>query len=133
VLVEKLARHYWFGQRALILQSACFEGPAIDEKKLALFLRYQSQHDRAFHKALADLLKLRKEKRQEEIGFESQKQKAELHEAKVRLLHARSQHIETDSDIHQTIDAPIPGNLRIPFDVMKQVLSHAVRQVASQS
>ena len=38
-----------------------------------MFIRYQTTHDRAFHKSLNDLLKLRAEKRRVEIGFESQK------------------------------------------------------------
>src|SRR5690348_7664000 len=44
----------------------------LDDRKLALYLRYQTTHERAFHKALNDLLKLRAEKRKAEIGFERQ-------------------------------------------------------------
>ena len=46
---------------------------------MALFLRYQSTHERAFHTCLNDLLKLRAEKRKNEIGFESQKREQEEH------------------------------------------------------
>jgi hypothetical protein len=44
---------------------------------VALCLRYQSTHERGFHKCLNALLKLRAEKRKAEIGFESQKHKNE--------------------------------------------------------
>jgi hypothetical protein len=77
-LVEKMAQALWLGKRALLLQELTFniEMPAcIDEKQLALYIRYQTTHDRAFHKCLDQLLKLRAEKRKQEIGFESQERK----------------------------------------------------------
>ncbi len=75
MLVETMAQSYWLAKRALILQNTCFNGEAIvceTPKDLALYIRYQTTHDRAFHKALNTLLKLRAEKRKQEIGFESQ-------------------------------------------------------------
>jgi hypothetical protein len=77
-LIEKMAQALWLGKRALLLQELTFklEMPAcIDEKQLALFIRYQTTHDRAFHKCLDQLLKLRAEKLKQEIGFESQERK----------------------------------------------------------
>ncbi len=77
-LVEKMAQALWLGKRALLLQETTFniEMPAcLDEKQLALYIRYQTTHDRAFHKCLNQLLKLRAEKRKAEIGFESQERK----------------------------------------------------------
>jgi hypothetical protein len=53
----------------------------------------------------------------------------EAHQAKMRLTHARAQQQEIDSDIRQTIEAPLPGNMRIPFDTMKEVFSTAVREL----
>jgi hypothetical protein len=47
----------------------------------------------------------------------------------MRLTHARAQQQEIDSDIRQTIEAPLPGNMRIPFDAMKSVFEAAVRNV----
>jgi hypothetical protein len=79
ILIEKTAEHYWLGQRALRCQHACFVDGTLtmeeQSRRLTLFLRYQTTHDRAFRAALNDLLKLRAEKRKAEIGFESQKQK----------------------------------------------------------
>jgi hypothetical protein len=77
ILVENMARAYWLSKRALRCQDACFtDGNLTMEeqtKRLALFIRYQTTHDRAFHRNLTDLLKLRAEKRKEQIGFDSQK------------------------------------------------------------
>ncbi len=75
-LVEGMAQHHWLRKRALRLESSSFNavtGQIDDEKRLALCLRYQSTHERGFHKCLNTLLKLRAEKRRTEIGFESQK------------------------------------------------------------
>ncbi len=75
-LVQAMAEHHWLRHRAMRLEEACFDyttGQIIDECKLALYLRYQTTHERAFHKALNDLLKLRAEKRKAEIGFERQR------------------------------------------------------------
>ncbi len=75
LLVEGMAQHYWLAQRALNLQQLCFDESGVDEKQLALYLRYQTTHDRGFHKCLNDLLRLRAQKRREEIGFVSQQHK----------------------------------------------------------
>ncbi len=78
VLVEKMAQALWLSRRAQTLQHATFkrEVPGCwDEKELALYIRYQTTNDRAFHKCLNDLLKVRAEKRKQDIGFESQERK----------------------------------------------------------
>src|SRR6185437_5135585 len=78
LLVESMVQHYWLQQRALRLQSLCFDDAGVcnAEKQLGLYLRYQTTHERAFHKSLNTLLKLRAEKRKAEdskkIGFVSQ-------------------------------------------------------------
>ena len=85
LLVEAMAQHHWLRRRALALESSCYDpetGAITGEKQLALYLRYQTMHERAFHKALNDLLKLRAAKRKQEIGSESQKRKQEEHTRK---------------------------------------------------
>jgi hypothetical protein len=83
LLVESMAQHYWLLQRALRLQKFCFDDDGFcDEKQLALFLRYQTTHDRAFYKALNTLVKLRADKRKAEIGFVSQQRQTEEHARK---------------------------------------------------
>jgi hypothetical protein len=119
ILVQRMAQHYWFTQRAIRLQNANFE----DDKKLSLYLRYQSSHERGFSKCLSDLAKLRAEKRKQQIGFESQKA---LTEAKVRSLNAKSEAIEIDTQIRTTIEAPLPGNQPIPFEKLKQLFQAVI-------
>lgn len=82
-LIEKMAQHFWLAQRAVLLQESCFdpEGgvPEHQRLQLALFLRYQTTHDRAFHKCSDELRKLRNEKREAGLGFERQRRfEAEL-------------------------------------------------------
>ena len=88
-LIEAMAQHHWLRCRALNLESSCYDpatGQITNEKQLALYLRYQTTHERAFHKALNDLLKLRAEKRKAEIGFESQR-RAEREQARKQEKH----------------------------------------------
>ena len=74
ILVERMAQHHWLRNRATMLQGNCFlDDGTIDDKRLALYLRYEVTHERAFHKCLNELLRIRAEKRKAEIGFESQK------------------------------------------------------------
>ena len=131
-LVHGLAQHYWLTRRAIAHQSASFKNsPEPDAKKLALFLRYQSTHDRAFHKCLSELRNLRADKRKEQIGFESQREQQAVNAAKIRALDAKSAAIEIDTEIRTTIEAPLPGNLRIPFDTMKSVFEAAAREAST--
>ncbi len=109
LLVEKMARHHWLVERALRLQELTLssELPMRDmERQFSLYLRYQTTHDRAFHKCLDQLLKLRAEKRKSEIGFESQrlkqaeqtrkdnieKRKQDLHKLDLLLAEAKADH-----------------------------------------
>ena len=117
VLVEKMAQHFWLTQRALVLQEQCFRpdlamGEA--DRKLALYMRYQTTQDRAFGKCADELRKLRNETRKQEIGFESQKRceadqtrKQEMHEARLRLVNSKADHTEIDNDIRQTVEADL--------------------------
>ncbi len=97
LLVDGMAEHYWLKQRAITLQNECFTADLSSrdfEKRLALYMRYQTTNDRAFSKCLNDLLKLRAEKRKQQIGFESQQQK--------EAEQARRQSIETrKQDLHR--------------------------------
>ena len=77
-LIGRMAQHSWLTRRALFLQETCFspEMPLCEqEKQLALYLRYQTTHERAFQRCSDELRKLRNEKRKAEIGFESQERK----------------------------------------------------------
>jgi hypothetical protein len=72
-----MARSWWLTQRAIRLQNECFTDSGIDDKRLSLLLRYQTTHERSFHKALNALLKLKRIHNgtpavKEGIGFVSQ-------------------------------------------------------------
>lgn len=129
LIVEKMAQHQWLAQRALVLQDMCFNNElptSDDDKKLALYLRYQTTHDRAYHKYFDQLMKFRAETRKKVIGFESQKasaadqtRKQEAHEARVRLSNAKSADLELETEIRSTIEARLPGHVEIPFEPSK--------------
>ena len=136
-LVSSMIQHYWLMQRALTLQGhLLLEGNSLndsDQKKLALLLRYQTTHERSYNRAIRDLQTLRKQKRQDEIGFESQKQKQELHEAKVRLINAQAAAQEIATAVRQTVEVPLPGNTRIPFTEIQDACAAAVRSLVEET
>ncbi len=139
LLVKTMAQSYWLRQRALNLQQMCFkrEAPMCDgdsEKQLALYLRYQTTHDRAFSKALDQLQKLTAEKRKQQIGFESQQRKqaeqqlaaerrqaqekrreaaehraGEIHQARVWLTEAHARRHETETTVAKAFKMPPAG------------------------
>jgi hypothetical protein len=65
------------------------DGNILDEKKFALYRRYEIQHERAYNKALADLMRLRSLRLREQNGFESQKRTDEIHAFKIKALQDR--------------------------------------------
>ncbi len=67
-----MAQSYWLMQRATRLQNACFTDSGLDCKQLALFLRYRTTYERAFHKALNTLLQLKKKRERDSRQFVSQ-------------------------------------------------------------
>ena len=95
-LVTKMAQGLWMSKRAQNLQQRLFlDVAAPDPKLLALYMRYQTMHDRAFSTSLKELQTLRQVARQQETGFVSQARIQQFHEAKIRTLNARSESIET--------------------------------------
>jgi hypothetical protein len=69
LLVLEMAQSYWLTQRAIRFQNQCFAPEGVNEKRLALFLRYQTTYERAFHKALNTMIRLKKDRTR---GFVSQ-------------------------------------------------------------
>ena len=59
----------------------------------ALYLRYQTTHERAFYKALTELQKLRAERKKEQIGFESQKRALAVEIRAERALNLKEQEL----------------------------------------
>ncbi|MGI9071115.1 MAG: hypothetical protein ACR2JB_07295 [Bryobacteraceae bacterium] len=69
LLVHQIAQSWWLTQRAFRFQNDSFTAEGVDNKRLSLFLRYQTTHERAFHKALSVLIRLKKDRVR---GFVSQ-------------------------------------------------------------
>ena len=60
ILVRRLADHEWLRTRALRLQQTCLfvDQHVLATEQFGLYMRYQTTHERAFYKALAELQKL---------------------------------------------------------------------------
>ena len=141
--VNQMAQSLWLRHRAVTLQTLCFnpDVPQVDdEKKFALYLRYQTTADRTFDRCVNQLLKLRNDKRKAEIGFDSQKRrqgqaaaaearKQEAHEVRARLTNAKAEAAELDSDIRQTVEAPMPGHTRLSFDEVAATFRTVLHEV----
>ena len=74
ILVRRMAESDWLRTRALRFQGCCIytDQHVIATAPFALYMRYQANHERAFYKALKELQTLRKERNNEQIGFEAQ-------------------------------------------------------------
>jgi hypothetical protein len=161
ILVTAMAQHQWLTQRALRLQQPLFEtavetGAPPDAKQLGLYLRYQSTNDRAYHKALSQLLRLRSDRRRSQIGFELQKarnemqqvklvafaeaqqarqtqaaraedMKEELHAARLRRAEARANYAELEDYMKRTMEAPMPGEGRVDIEQVHEIVVSAIR------
>ena len=71
ILMRHMAQSEWLRARALRLQADCVQDGLAKEDvaKLGVLIRYQTTHERAFHRSLKELQNLRKERRNVEIGF----------------------------------------------------------------
>src|SRR3982074_3553757 len=69
IAITDMAQAWWLKTRAVRLQNLHIE----DDKKLALYMRYQASNERAYYRALAELRKLKKEREMTNTGFVSQK------------------------------------------------------------
>ena len=115
ILVRHLAQHEWLRTRALRLQQTCFDAKLqiIDTRQFALFLRYQTTHERAFYKALKELQTIRAQRSKEQIGFESQKLKqaaeqraAEAHNLKKQEFELKKQRLASPRQPETSIKEP---------------------------
>jgi hypothetical protein len=102
-LVESMIQHFWLMQRAISLQDQCLESETMgtpigsyEDKRLGLYLRYQTTHERAYYKAMRELRNIRKETRKEEIGFESQKRAQEAHTRQQEKHEMKKEHHQFD-------------------------------------
>lgn len=91
-LVNRMVCHQWLRRRALKLQSnfvSPSDGLIADIDNFSLYHRYEVVHDRAYNKALSDLIRLRSLRLREANGFESQRRKTEEHEHRMQAFKHR--------------------------------------------
>jgi hypothetical protein len=75
MLVYKIAEHFFYGKRASYLLSEQLEWKdkgSENTREIGLMLRYHTTADRGYYRALAELSKVQKERRLQEIGSVSQ-------------------------------------------------------------
>jgi len=135
-LVYSILQHNWLMQRAITLQDAFLHKSDLtpaDQKKIALYMRYQSTHERAYYRAMRELRTVRKEKNAEQIGFASQKRQQEAHEAKIRLANARAEAIEVEIAVEKTGQTPPAGNVHINFSDIQDACAAAIRSLAEET
>jgi hypothetical protein len=96
ILVQRLADHEWLRTRALGLQQTCIfvDQHVIATEQFALYLRYQTTHERAFYKALKELQNIRAQRIKEQIGFESQKRQQAAEQRADEALNLKKQDFE---------------------------------------
>jgi hypothetical protein len=101
IIVRHMVQHEWLRARALHLQNLYFTpgDGAISEKRFALFIRYETTHERGFFKCLRELQNLRKEARKVEIGFESQKLKQSAEQRAVETLELKKNVFELQKEV----------------------------------
>jgi hypothetical protein len=116
IIVRRMAEHEWLRARALRLQAYCTEalttGQVVNEKHFALYLRYETTHERAFYRCLNELQKLRNQKTKEQIGFVSQKRAAELHEMKKETFEWKKSRVKPATQPEK----PIPTTEKGPLE-----------------
>jgi hypothetical protein len=113
LLVRHMAQHEWLRARALRLQADCVQHgvKSVEADKFALFMRYQTTHERAFHASLNQLQSLRKQERNMEIGIESQRLKQAAEIRAVESQNLRREQFEFKKEVYQArkvaVKAPV--------------------------
>ena len=130
LLIQEMAQSWWLTQRAIRLQNECFTPEGVDQKQLSLFLRYQTTHERAFHKCLNDLLKLRAERQKEQNGFVWQQQKQaeetrrEARENRQKERHARAVMMDAAKlDYQILVNSQLPGSQGLVEKTFQRIIN----------
>jgi hypothetical protein len=91
LLLDQMALSQWRMDRALSLELSAFDNDHIDDKLLALALRYRTAAERSFYKALSELQRLRASLRDDAIRREkldAMEREAAVHREMERLCFA---------------------------------------------
>jgi hypothetical protein len=137
-LANAMIQHYWLIQRALNLQedtlmASYFPDQQLDQKKLALFMRYQAQHERSYAKARKELKTVQAERAKKQNGFESQTAKQAANEAKTRLDIARAEAIEIESECKKMMEGLVPGATEIGFEQFTRACADAMARLVHKN
>lgn len=138
-LIEKMTQSLWRSRRAVDLQDECIDTLAFEtdeelikeaQKKLELYMRYQTNHDRCYQRYAAELRKLQAEMKKAEIGTVSQK----LAEARLENQKLKNQKLAaglSPADTPQTPANPTVSEPRLQrsgdFQPSEKVLKAASR------
>ena len=105
-IVERMAQHEWMRLRALAYQTYILnDKETFRIEQMKLFMRYESQHERAYNACFNQLLKLRAEKRSEKIGFEREKQLCQQVEQRKQRheITVKARQVDIDCKIVRTL------------------------------
>ncbi len=105
LLVDLMAQHYWHCRRTLASIDRLMEKGCEDPKLLAIFLRYQTQFSRSFHRCLTDLTKLRAQRIREQIGFERQDLQRAAEERRQQTADARNRNLHAQAAAREVATA----------------------------
>jgi hypothetical protein len=114
-LVRKMAQHHLCGQRALLAQECCFlqeRGVALcsspeHQRELALYLRYQGEHDRAFHKCRQEMDKIQAARKAEPA-------KQELAEVRLAITKSKRDHDQFRNEKLRPTVFAAPTSVAVP-------------------
>jgi hypothetical protein len=129
LLVEKMAQHTWLARRAVDLETLQMHHCPFDDdsvKRAMNYARYAALHERLVKSILADLLKLRSEKKKGEIGFESQtrSQAQELRKAERHSIDMKSEKLVSRTP--NSVQLPRNHQIRTSQGGEKESLTAAV-------
>jgi hypothetical protein len=101
ILVRNMVHHEWLRGRAIFFQHLCFREPGwhmLVTQHFALYLRYGAMHERGFLKCLHELERLREQKKNAQIGFDSQKLKLAASHRAAEALNLRKEVVELQKE-----------------------------------
>jgi hypothetical protein len=129
-LVDAMIQHGWLAQRALSMQHLhLFSDGDHFEKRMALYIRYQTTNERSYYRARKELQTIRKQRDAERIGFESQNRKQAESEARVRLTNARTEAVQAATDAKKNSPPPTPP---LDYAELKAACQAAIRQLQEE-
>jgi hypothetical protein len=114
-LVRKMAQHHLCSQRALLAQDRCFfeergvstcTDPEL-QRELALYLRYQGEHDRAFYKCRQEMDKIQAARKAEPA-------KQELAAVRLEITKLKREHGQFRNQKFRSAAFVAPASVAVP-------------------